>query len=183
MAHNVLDGSIERQTGRASLLIVGILAGGVLVILSYVASWVFSDHTTPDGKNFYRDALALAGAVLLGIPIIVHAARELLRGHTHMDELVALAVIAAFAAMDFQTAGLVAFFLLIANLVEMRTALGARASIESLVHLAPTKAHRLGADGTEELVDPRELSPGDVCLLYTSPSPRDLSTSRMPSSA
>ena len=24
---------------------------------------------------------------------------------------------------------------------------------------------------------------GDVCLLYTSPSPRDLSTSRMPSSA
>ena len=25
--------------------------------------------------------------------------------------------------------------------------------------------------------------PADVCLLYTSPSPRDLSTSRMPSSA
>jgi len=162
MAHNVLDGSIERQTGRAGLLIVGILAGGVLVILSYVASWVFSDHTTPDGKNFYRDALALAGAVLLGIPIIVHAGRELLHGHTHMDELVALAVIAAFAAMDFQTAGLVAFFLLIANLVEMRTALGARASIESLVRLAPKKAHRLAADGREELVDPRELSPGDV---------------------
>ena len=30
----------------------------------------------------------------------------------------------------------------------------------------------------------RSTSPGDmVCLLYTSPSPRDLSTSRMPSSA
>ena len=28
-----------------------------------------------------------------------------------------------------------------------------------------------------------ELSPGGGCLLYTSPSPRDLSTSRMPSSA
>ena len=27
------------------------------------------------------------------------------------------------------------------------------------------------------------LSPWDNCLLYTSPSPRDLSTSRMPSSA
>ena len=28
-----------------------------------------------------------------------------------------------------------------------------------------------------------ERSPSDACLLYTSPSPRDLSTSRMPSSA
>jgi len=29
----------------------------------------------------------------------------------------------------------------------------------------------------------KKLHPGLVCLLYTSPSPRDLSTSRMPSSA
>ena len=28
-----------------------------------------------------------------------------------------------------------------------------------------------------------EIDTGDACLLYTSPSPRDLSTSRMPSSA
>ena len=33
-------------------------------------------------------------------------------------------------------------------------------------------------------IDRRKASPmSDVCLLYTSPSPRDLSTSRMPSSA
>ena len=29
----------------------------------------------------------------------------------------------------------------------------------------------------------RRVALADVCLLYTSPSPRDLSTSRMPSSA
>ena len=29
----------------------------------------------------------------------------------------------------------------------------------------------------------RRMDPSYVCLLYTSPSPRDLSTSRMPSSA
>ena len=29
----------------------------------------------------------------------------------------------------------------------------------------------------------KQRSPDEVCLLYTSPSPRDLSTSRMPSSA
>ena len=36
----------------------------------------------------------------------------------------------------------------------------------------------------EELLDsPTQLVKGEGCLLYTSPSPRDLSTSRMPSSA
>ena len=36
----------------------------------------------------------------------------------------------------------------------------------------------------EELAQARfEAGKSDVCLLYTSPSPRDLSTSRMPSSA
>ena len=31
--------------------------------------------------------------------------------------------------------------------------------------------------------DLKEIAGGSICLLYTSPSPRDLSTSRMPSSA
>ena len=33
------------------------------------------------------------------------------------------------------------------------------------------------------VVEDVEIPPNDACLLYTSPSPRDLSTSRMPSSA
>ena len=41
------------------------------------------------------------------------------------------------------------------------------------------------SDGSQLSVEAKELSPGEgiTCLLYTSPSPRDLSTSRMPSSA
>jgi len=154
MAHDILNKSIEAQTGRASLFIIGIFVGGVLVINSYIAALVFED-------SFYSDALALVGALMLAVPILAHALKHLSHGHMHMDELVALAVVAALAAGDFRAAGAVAFFLLLANLIETRTALGARASIESLVRLAPTKAHRL-ADSTEELVDPRELRPGDV---------------------
>jgi Cd2+/Zn2+-exporting ATPase len=164
MAHDLLKGSVQAQTHRAGMLIVGILVGGVLVLLSYVSDWVFGSYTfETDGKtlNFYSDALALAGALLLGLPIIIHAAKGLLEGHMHMDELVALAVVAAIAAIDYKAAGAVAFFLLLANLVETRTALGARASIESLVRLAPKKAHLL-RDGQETLVDPLTLSPGDV---------------------
>jgi len=165
MAHDIIKESVEKQTGRASLLIVGILVGGVLLINSYIAEWVFSDQTFIDdaGKyNFYSDALALLGTLFLGTPIIIHAAKHLLRGKMHMDELVALALIAAVATQDYKAAGAVAFFLLLANLIETRTALGARASIAGLVKLSPKMAHRLAGDGNEEMVDPRQLSQGDV---------------------
>jgi Cd2+/Zn2+-exporting ATPase len=164
MAHDLLKGSVQKQTNRASVLIVGILVGGMLVLLSYLTDFVFGSYNVADGDrtlNFYSDTLALLGALLLGLPIIFHAAEGLIHGHMHMDELVALAVVAAIAAIDYKAAGAVAFFLLLANLVETRTALGARASIESLVRLAPKKAHRL-RDGKEELVDPLDLRPDDV---------------------
>jgi len=165
MAHDIIKDSVAKQTGRATLLMIGILVGGVLVLDSYLAEWIFADQTyrAEGGRyNFYGDTLALLGTLFLGIPIIFHAAKHLLHGHMHMDELVALAVIAAIATADYKAAGAVAFFLLLANLIETRTALGARASIEGLVRLAPKKAHRLTEDGREELVDPRRLRPGDV---------------------
>ncbi|MGA2266249.1 MAG: cation-translocating P-type ATPase [Phycisphaerae bacterium] len=164
MAHDILKDSVEAQTGRTSLLIIGILIGGVLMLCSYVADWVFASQTfsTENGTfNFYSDLLAVLGTILLGAPIVIHAARALWHGEANMDELVALSVFAAVAAKDYKAAGAVAFFLLLANLIETRTALGARASIESLVRLSPKKAHRL-TDGREELVDPQALTPGDI---------------------
>jgi len=155
MAHDILAESVEAQTGRAGLFILAILFGGVLVINSYIADWLFRDA-------FYGSALALVGAILLGLPIIIHATRHLLKGRMHMDELVALAIAAAIAGGNYKSAGVVAFFLLLANLIETRTALGAQASIESLIRLAPTKAHRLTAGGSEELVEPRDLRAGDT---------------------
>ena len=45
-------------------------------------------------------------------------------------------------------------------------------------NLAELKANKVSQKNTDKLV-----LGADSCLLYTSPSPRDLSTSRMPSSA
>jgi Cd2+/Zn2+-exporting ATPase len=159
MAHNILKDSVEAQTNRASIKILGILLGGLLVVLSYVADWVFRSYTTSTGQNIYSDSLALVGTLLLGAPIIAHAIKHF--GHGHMDELVALAIIAAIASQDYKAAGAVAFFLLLANLIETKTALGARQSIESLVRLAPKKASRLRG-GAEELVDPLQLKNDDI---------------------
>jgi Zn2+/Cd2+-exporting ATPase len=59
----------------------------------------------------------------------------------------------------------VAFFLLLSNLIENRTALGARAAIEGLVRLTPTKARRLLPDGREEEVEAPFLHRDDIVLV------------------
>ncbi|MBU0618271.1 MAG: cation-translocating P-type ATPase [Planctomycetes bacterium] len=160
--------SLQAETGRATARLIATLLGGVLVLCSFVAQWVFPEDTALYGEssaNFYRDVLAAAGALLLAIPLWIHAFQCLLSGQMHMDELVALAILAAFAIGEYQTAGVVAFFLLLSSLIESRTALGARASIQGLVRLTPTKARRLRDNGDEEEVEAHNLRPGDVVVV------------------
>lgn len=162
MAHQHLhfkqDITIEHTHGkqiRVSLALLGTLAGGTLLISSIVAMLFY-------GKgSVHTELLSLAAALLLGVPIVLHAAKSLIKRQMHMDELVALAIIAAFATQDYITAGIVAFFMLLSELVESRTALGARASIESLIQLTPTIANLIADDGSEEQVKVSALRPGD----------------------
>ncbi|MCP4610533.1 MAG: cation-translocating P-type ATPase [Planctomycetes bacterium] len=140
---------------RVSLALLGTLAGGVLLINSGIAKLIWGSG------SFEPEFLAMAGAILLGAPIVYHAIKSLVQGHAHMDELVALAIIAAFATQDYVTAGIVAFFMLLSELIETRTALGARASIESLIKLTPTKANILDSDGSEREVKVSSLKTGD----------------------
>jgi len=166
MAHDHL--SLQAETGRATARLIATLLGGVLVLSSFFAQWVFSDHTALHGAteaNYYRDVLAACGALLLAIPLWKHALECLFSGHMHMDELVALAILAAFAIGEYQTAGVVAFFLLVGSLIETRTALGARSAIEGLMQLTPTKGSRLLDDGSEEEVEAHLLRPGDMVVI------------------
>lgn len=159
---------IEAETAKASWLLIGTLLGGMLVICSYivdfpfVARTLFQQDMTDRAHSVYSDVIALMGVLLLGTPLVWHALKCLSHGHMHMDELVALAVVAAVALGEYQEAGIIAFFMVISNLIETRTALGARASIESLLRLTPDKAHRIGPSGSEDVVDARQLRPGDV---------------------
>jgi Zn2+/Cd2+-exporting ATPase len=67
-----------------------------------------------------------------------------------INELVAIAVLAAFASGDYKTAGVVAFFMLLGEIIETRTAEGARASIESLINSPPPR-RAASANGEEEV--------------------------------
>ena len=142
---------------RVSLALLGTLAGFMLLVSSGIAS---SKYLYGRG-SFQAEFLAMAGAILLGGPIVLHAMKSLIKKEMHMDELVALAVIAAFVTGNYITAGLVAFFMLLSELIETRTALGARASIESLIKLTPTKANLIEKDGSESEVNVSGLKTGD----------------------
>jgi len=164
MAHDYL----KTETGRATAKLVATLLGGVLILMSFIAEWLFAGDQGPGRewlRNEYAGLLAGVGALLLATPLWYHALKCLFSGHLHMDELVALAILAAMAMAEYQTAGVVAFFLLLSNLIETRTALGARAAIEGLMRLTPTKARRQLPDGTEEEVEAHALRPNDIVLV------------------
>ena len=132
------------------------VVGVVLVINAFLVDWLFNQGGT------VASASACIGSIILGYPIVVTAIRDLRVGRLSINELVAIAVFAAFASGDYKTAGVVAFFMLMGELIETRTAEGARASIESLIKLTPTKARRIKADKSEEEVAASELVVGDV---------------------
>ncbi len=143
--------------GRIALAVA--LAGGVLVLNSYVAELFFAGVIDPRAAEYS----ALLGALILSVPIWWSAVKDLLRGKVYMNELVALALLAAFAAHDYRTAGAVAFIMLISIMLEKRTAIGAESSIESLIRLTPRQARRVNAEsGAEESLDVLELRVGDV---------------------
>ena len=103
----------------------------------------------------------MIGAIILGYPILLTAFVDLRRGLLTTNELVALAVTISFGSGHYQEAGVVAFFMLLGQIIETRTAEGARASIESLIKLTPPKARRITKQGEEE-VDTKLLAVGDV---------------------
>jgi len=126
--------------------------GGVLVLNAYLAQYVLFRN-----EPAIAAISALLGAMILIVPIVASALREMSTGHVRMSVLVAIAVLAGFALKDYKVPGIVAFFMMLATLIEQQTAAGAREAIERLMTLTPP---------TAELVDGRtvrvsELKPGD----------------------
>lgn len=147
-----------KQGRREAIRLAFALLGGILVLNSWLATEYLSNYIDKEAAQLS----ALAGAVILGGPIFIAAVRDLLDGKIYMNELVTLALIAAFAAGDYITAGAVAFFMVVTIAIEHRTAIGAEASIESIIRLTPRRARRM-IEGKEEEVDVLELAVGDIC--------------------
>jgi len=140
-----------RSMGRIGFAVVG----GFLIVNYYLLSWLMPE------LQFAASLSAFLGAVILALPIVLTAVKDLCEGRVYMNELVALAILAAFTSADFSAAGLIAFFLLVTIIIETHTASGAQRSIEELIRLTPHTARKL-VDGKDVEVDVSELAVGDL---------------------
>src|SRR6185295_15786801 len=152
--HDESCGSCGHDHNHTPIRLKQTLAGLLFVINSFVVQWLQLGPAVADVSG-------MIGAVLLGYPIVLTALADLRRGRLSTNELVAIAVLASFASGHYQEAGVVAFFMLMGEIIETRTAEGARASIESLIKLTPTKARRIRGKEEEE-VAVKDLAIGDV---------------------
>jgi Cd2+/Zn2+-exporting ATPase len=129
--------------------------GLAFIINSFLLDWLFEQAGAVAAFS------AMVGALILGLPIVWIAFKDLRTGALNTNVLVALAVITLFASGHYQEAGIVSFFMQLGQIIETRTAEGALASIHSLIKLTPTRARRIC--GTEEHeVAVHELGVGDL---------------------
>jgi cation transport ATPase len=135
--------------------ILAYLVGGVLVFTTTLTRWSGFDSEI---------ALipAMVGSVLLWLGLARPAFRELSAGAPTSSSLAALAVIAAIAIGRYETAGYVAFILILFDLGLRRTAWGARRAIEELVGLTPDTARLLKPDGSTEEVALSQIAVGQM---------------------
>jgi len=137
-----------------------LLVGATLLVCAFAASLIWR-------QPLYAALPAAAAALLLGGPLVGAAIRDLGRGEAGLNALVALAVVGAAATGRYQESAAVALLMTLSAVLERRTAVGAEASIESLIRMAPTRASRLVRSGdatgeVEEPVEARLLRVGEV---------------------
>ena len=106
-------------------------------------------------------------ALLVAVPVLVGAWRALSRPGLWglSDQLVSVAVIAAWATGDLTTAALLPLVMTVGHVMEERSLLGSREAIAALGRLTRTRARRLGAGGTVAEIDADDLAPGDLVEL------------------
>ncbi|MBU8901401.1 MAG: cadmium-translocating P-type ATPase [Victivallales bacterium] len=145
------DTTSEKAMGKVGIAVIG----GGFILNSYLLGWLLPEQA------FAADFSAIIGAVTLACPIVSAAVKDLIKGAGYVNVLVALATLAAMVGGNFQMAGVIAFFLLIAIIIESRTARGAQRSIEELVKLTPSTARKI-IDGKEVEVQALDLKVGDI---------------------
>ena len=129
---------------------------GVFILMSFllqVSGAAFWVHTS----------LALAAAAIGGIPILLSAARGLLKRQVNVDELVAIAIVASVVYREYLSAAFVAFMMLFGKLLEDFTAERAKTALEDLGRLTPSTAC-VRRNGQECLVALNDVVPGDIVV-------------------
>jgi heavy metal translocating P-type ATPase len=141
-------------------LTVSLIAGGCLVIAAGL-------RLAAPSQRDVAELVAGVAALLVAVPAISAAWASLRHPDLHgvTDQLVALALIAAWAGGDLMTAALLPLVMTIGHVLEERSLLGSEEAIRALRRLTQTKARRLLPGGEVEEVFAQALRVGDLVEL------------------
>ena len=152
--------STSEQRSLGLRLTTSLIAAGCLVISAVV------QIAEPEQREV-AELVAGVAALLVGVPAISAAWHSLRHPNLHgvTDQLIALAVIAAWADGDLMTAALLPLVMTIGHVLEERSLLGSQEAIRALSRLTQSKARRFVSPGETEEVEARALSGGDLIEL------------------
>ncbi len=129
-----------------------------LGVLMMAAAYFSGEH------HLLHPLFSLGALGLLGVPIMMEAAKGLLRRELNVDELVSLAIIASVVVGEYFSAAVVALIMELGSLLEEFYAQKARASIEALAELSPRQASVL-RNGKELSLPVSEIRKGDRVIV------------------
>jgi Zn2+/Cd2+-exporting ATPase len=163
------NGELLSKTEKRALgtrLLLALVSAGLLIIALII-------HLAIPAQRELASLVAGVAAVLVAVPVLREAWSSLRRPSLHgvTDQLVAVALIAAWVVGDLETAALVPLAMVIGHVLEERSLIGSREAIAALGRLAATHARRQSDDGVinevpvESLVAGMrvEVRPGDRC--------------------
>jgi heavy metal translocating P-type ATPase len=152
--------SASEQTILAARLTVSMIAGGCLILAAIIRLAV-------PGQHDVAELVAGVAALLVAVPALTAAWHSLRHPDLHgiTDQLIALALIAAWADGDLMTAALLPLVMTIGHVLEERSLLGSQEAIRALSRLTRSAARRFAASGDIEEVEAKALEIGDLIEL------------------
>src|ERR1700694_5480801 len=153
------DGLLSRaeQLSLGLRLTLSLIAGGCLILSTAL------QFLAPSQRDV-AELVAGVAALLVAVPALSASWQSLRYPDLHgiTDQLIALAVIAAWAAGDLMTAALLPLVMTLGHILEERSLLGSQEAIRALSKLTQVKTRRLLPSGEVEEVNTQALRSGDL---------------------
>ncbi|WPP02221.1 cation-translocating P-type ATPase [Pseudomonas sp. HR96] len=147
----------DEQRSAARQLSIAMIALGLLG-LGLLRRW-FDPQQDGVGQLLFG-----AASLLVAVPVLRSAWYSLRFPSLHgiTDQLVALALLGAWATGDLLTAALLPVLMIFGHVLEERSVIGSQEAIESLGKLTRSQARLIAANGTVSEVDNSQLRSGDL---------------------
>lgn len=145
----------EKQNAAFQLTLAMIAVG--LLILGIGWRWVSGDETGI-GQLLFASA-----SIIVAVPVLRSGWHSLRHPSLHgiTDQLIALAMLAAWATGDLLTAALLPIIMIFGHVLEERSVIGSKEAMDALARLTRSHARLFKTDGQIEEVDNATLKPGD----------------------